>query len=79
MDDQNSNPIQLFPNPGKGFFTIKAEGNYHITVRDIHGKVVDQFEGTDQSNFDISERSNGLYLVEIVRENETQIFKLLKE
>lgn len=71
--------VSIFPNPGKGLFTVKAEGNYHITVRDIHGKIVDQYEGADQSKFDISERSNGMYLLEITGDRGTQIFKLLKE
>lgn len=80
LDDlTDGNWVSLFPNPGKGLFTVKAEGNYRITIRDIHGKVVDQYEGIDQSKFDISERSNGIYLVEVTGERGTQIFKLIKE
>lgn len=75
----DENWASLYPNPGKGLFTVKAEGNYRITIRDIHGKVVDHFEGTDQSKCDISERSNGLYLVEIMSDRGSKIFKLIKE
>lgn len=75
----DGNWVSIYPNPGKGLFTVKAEGNYHLTIRDIHGKVVEQYEGTDQSKCDISDRSNGMYLVEIMSDRGSKIFKLIKE
>lgn len=79
LNTNNLSSITVFPNPGNGLYTIKAAGNYQVTIRDIQGKIIGQLEGNGQSNFDITNQSKGIYMIEILCENETQVFKLIKE
>lgn len=79
LNSYKLNLITIFPNPGTGLYTIKAEGNFQVIIRDLHGKIIDEFEGNSQSHFDLTNQSNGIYFIEILCEKETQRFKLIKE
>lgn len=66
IDEQQSSPFTLFPNPASDFFLI--EGALHTTVEitDVTGKVIrviSDYNGSPISTLDLSE---GLYIINVI-------------
>jgi hypothetical protein len=79
--DSNSNQLKLYPNPVSNVFKINKEVA-ELYIYDLTGKIVKQFEGSfkKDSNFDISNLENGVYLVKAISADkiESQL-KFIKE
>ena len=77
INEYTSNNINIYPNPSKGVFTITTEKlGKNFTLTDNVGKVVTNgVLNSTQSAIDISNYSNGLYILNI----DGQIFKLVKK
>lgn len=77
----NNSKLKLYPNPTVGVFKInKAVSN--LSIIDITGKVVKQFNGTFQSDasYDISSLVRGMYFVKLKTNSGTETtLKLSKE
>ena len=84
IEDQiaNSNEFSIYPNPTSGIITIQGEEltMSKITVFDIVGKkILNRVSENTELSIDISEFSNGIYIIQI--ETDAGIFKqkLIKE
>ena len=79
--DSKSNQLKLYPNPVSSVFKINEEVTV-LYIYDISGKIVKQFKGSfkKDSNFDISNLENGMYLVKAISADriESQL-KFIKE
>jgi hypothetical protein len=79
--DSNSNQLKLYPNPVSNVFKINKEVA-ELYIYDLTGKILKQFEGSfkKDSNFDISNLENGVYLVKAISADkiESQL-KFIKE
>ena len=73
--------ISIYPNPARDFLTIEASGqtHYSISLSSVSGAVIfsASFEGT--SRIDLSEYSNGVYLLSIKSGNFTATKRIIKQ
>jgi Subtilase family/Secretion system C-terminal sorting domain len=78
----NSSVFNIFPNPTTGKIKIQGEKviKSKITVFDITGKqIVNTFSENEEFSFDISEYSNGIYVIQIDTGEEVYRQKLIKK
>jgi len=58
--------VKIFPNPVKKFLNIKLEkGNYLLQMHDLSGKIILRKGIFNQTALDLSEFSEGIYLLNI--------------
>lgn len=59
--------VEVFPNPTKGQVSVRAESGGWLTITDMQGRVIIQQElVTGNHVFDLSERSDGIYMFQIL-------------
>lgn len=75
--------VSLSPNPANDAFRLSSfdTGAYgsgqHLSIHDLNGRVVKEFAQANQEYFDVSDLSNGLYLVSLWEgESRKKTFKL---
>ncbi|NOX47689.1 MAG: T9SS type A sorting domain-containing protein [Chlorobi bacterium] len=78
---ENMNPgIHIFPNPSNGNFTIKANADYNVEVRDIAGKLILADKLTSlQTDINLREQKAGLYFIRLTNNETTYNFKIVLE
>ncbi|MEM7369014.1 MAG: trypsin-like peptidase domain-containing protein [Bacteroidota bacterium] len=87
LDDLIEAPqITIFPNPGAGLFTIEKTGNQsllHVQLVNPLGEfVLGPFsidEGISSRTIDLSQKADGLYLIQVRSEDAIQWYKVLKQ
>lgn len=68
----------LYPNPSTGRVSVRAEGMHHISVFDAWGqRVLDREVRSDEVEFDLSAFANGLYLLQVTTQNDSQSRRFL--
>lgn len=67
VDDLQSseNLIKLYPNPVSSLLTIENLNQSRITIYDLQGRVVVEFEGEEKVSVDVSGFANGVYTVAV--------------
>lgn len=77
--DQNS-MIEVWPNPGEGIFYIKnlQQNPYNINISDVTGKKIISINDFNESVLDLTNLADGVYFVEIWNEDNSEIFKIVK-
>ena len=79
-ESEIDNIIKIFPNPTNKYFEIKTEVNVQkIEIANSYGQVMQEFKATNQQKFDISQYSDGIYLITIYLENQIKHFKIIKK
>jgi hypothetical protein len=81
-DILNSNDFNIYPNPSSGVIKIQGERltNARISLYDIVGKqLMNKVSENSQISLDISEFSNGIYIIHIDTGDKIYKQKLLKE
>lgn len=75
----NDNNIKIFPNPSSNIFKIVSNTKVDkITIFDTLGKEI-LIQTQNNSEVNIEKLSKGIYLIEIISENEKIYKKLIKE
>jgi len=76
----NSNELKIFPNPTSNKLNIKTTGiNGEIAIFDILGnRIVHQKIINNNTEIDVSQFSQGTYLVHVISNNRTQTSKFVK-
>ncbi|MCQ2303221.1 MAG: T9SS type A sorting domain-containing protein [Bacteroidales bacterium] len=79
-----SSQVSLYPNPTYGKFTVAltemGEMNILATLSTTTGAVIQQCKLTDlQSTFDLSGQPAGVYLLRLSTDEETQVWKIVKQ
>lgn len=61
------NDFEVYPNPTSGIVNLKmnTSGDYHFALLDMKGKVVQQGSFASDTNFDISQFTQGMYLLQV--------------
>ena len=71
--------INIYPNPVSSILTINGVNeNAEISVFDLYGKKV-LSQKTNSNTIDVSDLSEGIYIVNITSENETVNYKIIKK
>ncbi len=70
MIGENTQEVNVYPNPTSNFVTVQANGMNHITVLNTIGQVVydADVDGSIQS-LDMSQYGAGVYMVHVATEN----------
>jgi len=72
------NNMKLYPNPTSGKFFIDVNDDYNIVITDITGKIVYTNELTSKlSEIDLSNNSQGVYLVKLFNDEKQYQVKLI--
>ncbi len=71
--------VSVYPNPTTGIFNIEVTEDAEITIIDISGKIISQFQNFTTSQVDLSNQANGIYFIKIQTENEIITRKLIKQ
>lgn len=77
--------VTIYPNPTRGVLKVDISGvetfdDARIALYDITGKQLQQWTGITPSNtIDISERSPGIYIMQIVYNGNVSSWKIIKE
>jgi hypothetical protein len=85
LEDNRINPIQVYPNPGNGIFTLKFSDQVkkRIKVTDLSGRIVFEKNNISDESFqlNLSTHTDGLYFLYIVESESGTIktFKLIKQ
>lgn len=75
VDESTAPPLQLIPNPSHNSFIIRnLKSNCQARIFTLDGRIVKSFEATEGMAVDISDLSEGMYLLTI----EGQTLKLMK-
>jgi hypothetical protein len=77
----NNSAAQVFPNPVSDYLNVvSAVDLSRITIMDITGRVVTQLNGNKQARIDVSNLSQGIYMVRLETINgEVSTKKIIKE
>ncbi len=77
-DLKTKNEFSLYPNPASDFITLEISGNHinsNVDVLNIHGQVIKSFRiNTNRKQLDVSNFSDGIYLV-ILQADDNHILK----
>lgn len=80
VESSKENSFSIFPNPVKNRFKIQNVVNAIIKITDFTGKNVFTDSITSHNNqIDISKLVSGVYSIQIIEENKTEIKRLIKE
>ena len=89
IEDQGSDgSISIYPNPSSGIFNIRFndtwKGNVDLRVLDIFGRSqyqrnIDNSSGQVEHQVDISNKSDGIFVIELAMDNKKVIKKVVKQ
>jgi len=66
----NSGNIQVYPNPAGDYFNVvSSERLARISVMDVTGRILTDVNNNTQGKIDISNLSQGVYIVKLETEN----------
>ncbi|MEM6344988.1 MAG: S8 family serine peptidase [Bacteroidota bacterium] len=84
-DELDVRPVELYPNPTNGLFTVKlnslSNSRVALKIIDLNGKVLQStvVDGKSVQELDISNLATGLYILQVETSGTTQYLKVLKE
>jgi hypothetical protein len=73
--------LKVYPNPTNSIINIQSDFTINtIELYDIQGRILStSLENSNDVNFDISKRQNGLYFLKIKTEKGIKVVKIVKE
>jgi hypothetical protein len=78
ITDAEVNMFNIYPNPSKGSFTIKASENSNVKIIDLTGKVVETFNINANADIKLTQPA-GMYFVQIEGNGKIRTEKLIIE
>jgi len=69
-----NNSCNFYPNPTSGKVVINIDGDFNVIVYDVLGNVIHE---TKNNSIDLSNEKNGLYFIEITKNNNIEIGKII--
>lgn len=82
IDKDNSINVSVYPNPFANKFNVKNKNNSvidFVNVYDVQGRLIFTDNSTQKiKNIDLSDYSNGVYMLEIKSEDKTTIKQIIK-
>jgi hypothetical protein len=80
----SENNISIFPNPTNGLININLESEYSeikLTVSDISGRIIEEniYARTKNISFNLEDKPNGIYMLEVSTKQDKMIFRIIKK
>jgi hypothetical protein len=78
VDDDQTIPVSLYPNPSNGKVIVEAEGIKWVKVYDLQGQLLKEWDGeaTDKVELNLQGFASALYTVEVLTERGRTILKM---
>jgi hypothetical protein len=78
VDDNQTIPVSLYPNPSNGKVIVEAEGIKWVKVYDLQGQLLKEWDGeaTDKVELNLQGFASALYAVEVLTERGRTILKM---
>ncbi|HAP96439.1 MAG TPA: hypothetical protein DCP54_11985, partial [Chryseobacterium sp.] len=78
------NSISVYPNPTSGFVTIQNKNNSNlknVEVYNVAGQLIQRFNVSNAKNasLDMSQLTNGTYVLKVISETESNTVKVIKK
>jgi PKD repeat protein/N-acetylmuramoyl-L-alanine amidase len=82
VDDILNSEVEIYPNPNTGEFKMvffNSINIHYIEIYNVGGILVERKYGTENNKYDfnISDKSSGLYLVKVFYDNKIETFKII--
>jgi hypothetical protein len=71
--------INIFPNPASNTFKIELDGDFHLKIIDIKGKLIYQKEGSNSIEINSSNWQRGIYFIYLQQDAKFYSYKMLIE
>lgn len=84
-EELSETKVTIYPNPTRGMLKVDILGvekfeNARISLYDLTGKLLQQWAGISQSNeIDLSERTPGMYIMQVAYNGKISSWKIIKE
>lgn len=84
-EELSETKVTIYPNPTRGMLKVDISGvekfeNARISLYDLTGKLLQQWAGISQSNeIDLSERTSGMYIMQVAYNGKISSWKIIKE
>ncbi|QSE99213.1 T9SS type A sorting domain-containing protein [Fulvivirga lutea] len=79
IDDQLFKNTLIYPNPTTGVIHIEGEID-RASLYDLYGRAIETSKPSgDKITFDLSQQPAGIYLVNVIKSNQTKTFKIIKK
>lgn len=84
-EELSGTKVTIYPNPTRGMLKVDISGvekfeNARISLYDLTGKLLQQWAGISQSNeIDLSERTPGMYIMQVAYNGKISSWKIIKE
>lgn len=84
-EELSETKVTIYPNPTRGMLKVDISGvekfeNARISLYDLTGKLLQQWAGISQSNeIDLSERTPGMYIMQVAYNGKINSWKIIKE
>lgn len=78
FDDIQTIDAKVFPNPATNLISIESGEYAHYKISDLKGSAILEGDFNDNITVDISELSNGTYIINVSTENGSEILKFVK-
>ena len=74
-------PFNLYPNPvNNELFIDTSLTNYNLSIYNMHGQLlIHPFNYSGSQTFNFNSFPPGMYLLKVITEAKTKVFKILKE
>lgn len=70
---------KIYPNPNNGLFTITFDTEARLAIINTLGEVIsDEIKPAGSTTIDLTDKTNGIYFINLIRGNEQQTFKIIK-
>jgi hypothetical protein len=71
--------LSVFPNPVSSFFNIEGVSKGTAEIMNAEGKIIRSISLNNLSIIDVSELSNGIYIIKVISENKVGFTRFIKE
>lgn len=84
-EELSETKVTIYPNPTRGMLKVDISGvekfeNAQISLYDLTGKLLQRWAGISQSNtIDLSERTPGMYIMQVAYNGKMSSWKIIKE
>lgn len=83
LTESRSTLLSIFPNPSSGVFNVQSDNqleNVQITVTDLQGRtLINTLFSGNETTVDLSNYTQGVYLLQLHSSNVVQTYKLIKD
>lgn len=79
-EHEYSSVLNLYPNPGSGFYTLESAGSLiNVTVLNLQGQVLKTYTpGADSLNLELGDLADGVYMLRVESGGSMYLLKLIK-